>query len=515
MSADARTLEWDELLDHGAVQILNMLVRKDVSAVEVVDNQIRRVTEVNGILNAVAVQRFESAMEEAKKVDADRAAGRTLGPLSGLPITVKECFDLVGTPTTAGAASLARRPGTKDADVVRILRRAGAIVIAKTNLAQLCWSLETNNPVYGRTNNPWNVTRTSGGSSGGEAAAISACASPLGIGSDSGGSVRIPSHFSGIHGFKPSSGRWSSRGSVDEDLFSFQDIVVSQPGVMARRVEDLRLAFETLDASRLGDVELEGAPASGDVNHGFAGVRVAYVVSDGVLDPSPAIRRVVRRAAGLLEAAGAEIIEVKLPDVPLAMALFDRVFAIDAGNTIRRLLGDSPVDPHLRAVLDEMPSGAFTSREVAQLTSQCSEYRAQFDSLLDSLGTTYIVCPPAATPAPPHGMADQLAGIANFSALFNFLGMPAGVVAASRVGADEQSRGRTSTGTECAAAAAAVDRESVGLPVGVQVAARRSCDRSLFSVMELLERGFRDDASYPSVPPSLLRSRRTDRGGDE
>src|SRR5258708_30721264 len=185
------------LTSRSATELLSLLEARHVAAEEVIEAHIRAIEERDGEINAVAVGRFDRALDEAAVIDKLRARGHQLGPLAGLPLTVKECFDLTGTPTTAGVARLRRQPSGGDAAVVAALRNAGAVVIGKTNLAQLCWSLETSNPVYGRTDNPWDRTRTPGGSSGGEGAAVSAQLSPVGIGTDSGGGAPTPPHHPG------------------------------------------------------------------------------------------------------------------------------------------------------------------------------------------------------------------------------------------------------------------------------------------------------------------------------
>ena len=182
---------------------------------------------------------------EARAIDDCRRRGEPLGPLAGVPITVKECFQLTGTPTTLGV----RRRGeshetvplaTTDGPLIARLRSAGAIVVGKTNVPQLMLLYETDNPVYGRTNNPWDMGRGSGGSSGGEAAIIAAGGVPLGLATDLGGSIRQPAHVCGIHGLKPSGGRLTCVGS--SSAFTGFDAMPIQPGPMARHVEDLALA---------------------------------------------------------------------------------------------------------------------------------------------------------------------------------------------------------------------------------------------------------------------------------
>src|ERR1051325_10486293 len=180
-----------------ATALAERIAKGELSAVEVVEAHIARIEQVNAQLNAVVVKRYDAARAEAKAADRRRAAGEPLGPLHGVPITVKECLDVVGTPSTFGFASRAKDLATADEIHVARLRNAGAIVLGKTNVAQLLLFFESDNPVYGPTNNPWNLERTPGGSSGGEAAIIAAGGSALGIGTDLGGSIRVPAALCG------------------------------------------------------------------------------------------------------------------------------------------------------------------------------------------------------------------------------------------------------------------------------------------------------------------------------
>ncbi len=195
-----------------ATELLAHLNAGDLSSVEVVRALIDRIEAVEPAIGAITQRRFEEAVTEAGAADVARAAGRG-GPLCGLPITLKENFDLAGTEATMGVKARRGRISSQDSVLVRALRQAGAVVIAKTNVPQLLMAQETENAIWGVTNNPWNTARTPGGSSGGEAAAVAAGMSPLGMGSDIGGSIRIPCHFSGIAGLKPTVDRWSNRGS--------------------------------------------------------------------------------------------------------------------------------------------------------------------------------------------------------------------------------------------------------------------------------------------------------------
>lgn len=196
-----------ELTQYSATELADLIAAGRVSAVQVVQAHIARIERVNPRLNAVVVARFEQAMDEARAADARQARGELLGPLHGVPITIKECLDLVGTPSTFGMPSRRHDYPAADDPYVRRLREAGAIVLGKTNVPQALIYNESSNALYGRTNNPWDVRRTPGGSSGGEAAIIAACGSPLGLGTDIGGSVRLPASFCGITSLKPTTWR--------------------------------------------------------------------------------------------------------------------------------------------------------------------------------------------------------------------------------------------------------------------------------------------------------------------
>lgn len=499
------------LTSRSATELLNLMAARQVSAQEVVKAHIGAIEERDGEINAVAVRRFDRALAEAAAIDKQRAQGHHLGPLAGLPLTVKECFDLAGTPTTAGVARLRRRPSEGDAAVVSTLRNAGAVVLGKTNLAQLCWSLETSNPLYGRTVNPWDSTRTPGGSSGGEGAAVSAHLSPLGVGTDSGGSVRIPAHYCGVHALKPTSGRLSNLGTVDELLLSFQPIVTSQPGLLSRHVEDLRLVYELLAASPEAAVSTQEAAGRSQAPALVGACRsgtarplskrrctVGYFVGS-LHPPSAAIRRVLLDAVGELEAWGFRVCAFEPPSLRRAKELFDAAFALDRGATLRVLVDDSELDPLVEEALLGLADAQVPERfqMTGPLLDACERYRDDFATALDAAEIDILVCPPTTVVAHQHGMSPALNDMPIYSELFNLLGMPAGVVSLSRVRREEE-LDRPSPTCPAEAVAAQIDTGSAGLPVGVQVAARHWDEAGVLDVMELLESQFRGGAEYPT-----------------
>lgn len=498
------------LTSRSATELLSLLAARQVAAEEVVEAHIRAIEERDGQINAVAVRRFDRALDEAVVIDRRRARGHQLGPLAGLPLTVKECFDLAGTPATAGVARLRRQPYEGDAAVVAALRNAGAVVIGKTNLAQLCWALETSNPVYGRTNNPWDGARTPGGSSGGEGAAVSAHLSPVGVGTDSGGSVRIPAHYCGVHALKPTSGRLSNCGTVDELLLSFQPIVTNQPGLLSRQVADLRLVYELLAASPRAAVANEKAaarperPARGMAYQAWTRKltskrrwTIGYFVG-GLHPPSAAIQRVLYDAVRELESAGFRVRLFEPPSLQRAQELLRAAFALDRGATLRALADGSGLDPLVEEALSHLavPPVPERFRTTAPLVEACEEYRREFAHAVEAAEIDFLICPPSSVVAHQHGMSLALADMPIVSEMFNLLGMPAGVVSLSRVRAGEELN-RPSPTCPAEKVAAKADRGSAGLPVSVQVVGRHWNEAGVLDVMQLLESRFRYCAEYP------------------
>lgn len=240
LSATARTIT-----SSGAAQLAGQVRSRDLSASEVLEAHIETIEALNPSLNAIVLPLFESARAEAADIDERLARGEAVGPLAGVPVTIKELFDVAGTPSSLGLEGR-DQPAEQDDPLVTRLRDAGALAIGKTNLAQLVIFVESDNPVYGRTDNPWDLERTPGGSSGGEGAAVVSGCSALGLGSDVGGSVRVPAHFSGICGLKPTSGRLPLESRIHANFFPHQDAIVDQPGPFAREVADVDLGYRVL-----------------------------------------------------------------------------------------------------------------------------------------------------------------------------------------------------------------------------------------------------------------------------
>jgi amidase len=301
---------------------------RTLSSRECLDHLLDRAKRVNPVLNAVVAVDVERAQAAAAAADEAAAHGATatgdgLGPLHGLPMTVKDTFQTAGLVTTSGAPELARFIPDDDALGVARLRHAGAIIFGKSNTPMYAGDWQTYNDVYGRTNNPWDVTRTVGGSSGGGSAAVAAGLTPLEFGSDIGGSIRNPAHYSGVYGLKPSWGVVPVRGHIPGPPGSLLTVDVGVAGPIARSVADLRTAFQVLAGPLPEDAAAWRLDLSeGPVIRGVQELRIATVFDEG-LDVTPLSREVrtcLEALAARLSDAGAVVQAVKLP-VPLADGL--------------------------------------------------------------------------------------------------------------------------------------------------------------------------------------------------
>jgi fatty acid amide hydrolase len=467
----------------------------------------------------------EEAIAAADVSDARRARGQALGALDGVPVTLKECFDFAGRATTLGIPSWRERRAERDAAMVTLLRAAGAVVLGRTNLSQTMLFVEASNPVFGRTANPFSLAHSPGGSSGGEAAAIASGMSPLGVGTDIGGSIRTPCHFSGVCGIKPTLDRLPMRGY--RTVLAGQEAVRGMGGPMARSVADLALFFAAIDPARAAALDPRVPPLAWDGAEvaRVESLRVGAYVRDGVIEPSAAVARAVLRARAALAARGCEVVDFVPPDVPGVVETYLGALSADGGAGLVAALAGGEVDPVLEplrrmasvpgaarralggaASLFGQPSLALMLRSlgeksVSQLWALTDELRAWRSRLLDAMDAArldVLVCPPYATPALPHGESKNFTLASSYSIVFNVAQLPAGVVPVGRVRADETKReaGRDAIGRR----AARIDAASAGLPVGVQVVGRAWQEATVLAVMASIEAEVRGDADFPKTP---------------
>lgn len=518
----------DALIWLGAAELARRIGAGEVSSLEVVEAHCRRIEAVNGRLNAVVIPLLDQARQEAARVDEARARGEALGPLAGVPMTIKECYHIAGTASTIGIDGFQPASSIReDSILVQRLRSAGAIVLGKTNIPQLMVMHETDNPVYGRTNNPWNVERGSGGSSGGEAAIIAAGGSPLGLGNDLGGSIRQPSHSCGVCGIKPTSRRLTCFDTAH--TFRGMEAFSEQAGPMARSVDDLTLALRVLAAPGLERVDPSMAPVPlGDpAAVRLDQLRVAYWEDDGFFRPAPAVRRAVREAAEMLRGQGVAVEPFPIAGTERAITLYFRLLSADGGADLKRLLGGSRRDwrvkkllllgvipPALRPLVGGVlrtagqrklghiiaSTGRLSADRYWQTIYELRGWVRQFLTRLEQGKLDAVLCPPHALPALRHGATDYLASAASYCMVGNLLQWPAGVVPVTRVRPDEESD-RPASGDLVEKAARETERGSAGLPVGVQVAARHWREDIVLALMKAIELAAKSRADFPARPP--------------
>lgn len=515
------------ILALSAKELAERIAAGQVSAVEAVEAAIARIEAVNPRLNAVVVTRYEVAREEARAADAARARGEPLGPLHGVPITIKESLDLAGTPSTFGIPSRVNTRAERDDIYVARLRAAGAIIVGKTNVSQLLLYIESDNPVYGRTNNPWNLERTPGGSSGGQAAILAAGGTPLGLGTDIGGSLRFPAAFCGVTALMPTAGRTPDAGRYSVPVG--ETAIVSQVGPMARTVADLAYTLPILTGTP-GAAHEPPLPLGDPDTVDVAKLRVAYFFDDGIHPITPSVRRAVTEAAGTLAGRGARVTEWQPPDMRQAADLWLGIIFADGGRTQHEMLRGGKKDPRianqqllagrshptitlLRALMQAGGQrdlarvarnfGYRDTKHYWDLVAAQQEYRRRFAAALEGdPGGPFdlIICPVAPVPAIRHGASAYLTTAGAYTVLANVLGYPAGVVPVSRVRAGEESPRKASADLAVRALRQA-ETGSAGLPLGVQVIARPWQEHIALSAMRTIEEAARGTSDYPALAP--------------
>ena len=410
------------------------------TSVETVRAVLDRIDAVNPRINAV-VQRVDGALESAARADERLARGEVSGPLHGVPFTIKDSFDTAGTVTTAGTVGWRSRVPDADATVVTRLRAAGAILVGKTNTPEFTWSDETDNDVYGRTSNPYDVTRTPGGSSGGPAAIVAAGASPFDIGSDTGDSIRQPAHVCGIAGIKPTSGRVPRTGHWPDFRGLFQ--AFTQLGPLARHVEDLALILPIIAGPDGIDPFVYPVALGDPAAVRLAGLRVAMFTDNGVRTPTPETGLAVRAAGSALAAAGALVDERRPPALDEVADAWASMISADGHAWLARLISAAGTGGH----------GSYDSRgwvefsdgrpgpELTAIVERADAVRSRM--LRWMWDVDVMICPAMPQPAILHGGSNDPAFGDTYSDIHNLTGFPAVVV-----------RGGTSP---------------EGLPIGVQL----------------------------------------------
>jgi amidase len=437
----------DNLIYTSAATLAKSIKAKEVSSEEVVHAYLQRIEQVNPKLNAIVQLTADSALKQAHEADALLAKGEIEGPLHGVPVTIKDNIETAGIISASGTKGRAQFVPAEDATVVKRMKKAGAIILGKTNLPEVGLAFESDNLVYGRTNNPYDLGRTPGGSSGGEAAIIAAGGSPLGLGNDAGGSIRLPSHFCGIAGIKPNSGRFSRTGHFLPPGGVLDTIW--QVGPMARYVEDLILTMPILYGVDWRDAGVIPMPLGNPDDVDLKSLKVSFHTDNGIVSPTPETADVIKAAAKSLADEGLIVEEARPTGIEQTYDLFMGLFVADGGAGVKMALdivGTQEYHPLIQALLEIQKARALSAADAIGLIFQLDIFRSIMLSFLKNYDV--IICPVNATPAVLHGATlreDSLPAF-SYTMTYNLTGWPAAVV-----------RGGTSP---------------EGLPIGVQIVTR-------------------------------------------
>jgi len=459
-----------ELTFLSASQMAEQIRNKQISPVELVEAHLARIEHLNPKINAFVQIDSEGVLVQARNAEAAVMQNQNLGPLHGVPISIKSSIDVAGMRCEAGTKLREGYIASSDAPLVSRLRNAGAIILGVTNTPELLMAWETDNLLYGRTNNPWDISRTAGGSSGGEAAAIASGCSAGGVGSDGGGSIRVPAHFCGICGLKPTPGRIPATGHYPQSVGPFAQLGVIGP--MARTVADLKLLFEAMQGPDIGDPSSAPVLVRWPDGNALKKIRIGYFEDDSRTPVTPETRASIRQAAEALRSSGFEVEPFRPEGLEKARQLWWKFFGVAGGMLLGPITSghEAELSPILKEfngwVAAEPP---LTAQSLLDTWIERDLLRMQVFAEMEKFPV--LLYPVASIPAFRHGERSwqvegktvQYLDAWSYCEWFNLLGMPAAVVP--------------------------VGRTPEGLPIGVQIVARPWEEELVLSVAEELERG--------------------------
>jgi amidase len=453
---------------------LDLLRRRDVTSVELITAHLEQIQRINPVLNAVVQLRADAALAEAHAADKALDAGEPTGVLCGVPFSVKDSLETAGMITTSGTEGRAHFIPNQDATIVARVKQAGGILLAKTNCPELVLPFETDNLVYGRTNNPWDVTRTPGGSTGGEGALIAAGGSSLGLTVDAAASIRLPAHFCGIAGIKPTTGRVPRTGHFPR--IGGATAALSAAGPMARTIDDLALVLPILcgeDGYDAGCVPVS-LKHSDDVD--VSRLRVAFHTDNGVRAADAESAAAVQQAADVLAQQGAIVEEACPPGMDSVVDLLWGLFSGDSGVRVQVLLqriGTQRISPMLQELLDRQSRYALSTAEFMGVLGRVDGWRSTMQQFFRRYDV--LLCPVCAHPAPLHGtlLGEEAAYSLSYTIAYNLAGVPA--------------------------ASVPVALTTTGLPIGVQVVAGHWREDIVLAAARVIEQA----AGGYRVPPAF------------
>eukprot|EP00471_Norrisiella_sphaerica_P008421 CAMPEP_0184499456 /NCGR_PEP_ID=MMETSP0113_2-20130426/41556_1 /TAXON_ID=91329 /ORGANISM="Norrisiella sphaerica, Strain BC52" /LENGTH=531 /DNA_ID=CAMNT_0026887371 /DNA_START=6 /DNA_END=1601 /DNA_ORIENTATION=+ len=506
-----------EIVHMTATQLREKLASGEITAVETTIAFCRAAYNLQKDLDCLAEINFEDAIAEARKLDEERKEGKLRGILHGVPVSIKDQIAMNGFDSTCGLSARCFKPENMDSVLVKIIKKHGGIPFVRTNVPQALFLSESVNCIWGQCKNPFNLSRTSGGSSGGEAALISARGSPLGIGTDIGGSIRGPSLYCGITGFKPTPTRLSYKGIAvpRPQGVSGQAVIKATAGPMARCVDDLELAMRVFHSDkRMHQMDSNVPPT--EWNHALyvseAKLKFGYFVDDGYFDNCKASRRAVRETVEKLKKAGHTVVELEFKFQEIAWSYIKLMSAEGGMKGFIDALEGEELNPiylflyktaNIPLWLRPVISGALNllgQTRIAKLVSEARwrdtyDYWAQHAKLLlqkkaltkkwEELKLDALLCPSVGVPAVPHGMSSKLAQSYSYNFIWNAVHFPAGVVPTTLVKSDEEDYEGRKDSITAAAQVAAIG--SSGLPMGVQVVALPWRDELCLKAMKAVE----------------------------
>lgn len=469
-----------ELTFLSACAMAEQVRTKQISPVELVEAHLARIDRLNPALNAFVHVDYERARKDARVAEAAIRRDEIKGPLHGVPISIKSSIEVARLKNEVGTRLRAGVVAANDAPLVSRLRATGAIVLGVTNTPELLMAWETDNLLYGRTNNPWDLSRTAGGSSGGEAAAIASGCSAGGVGSDGGGSIRVPAHFSGICGLKPTPGRIPATGHYPNSVGPFALLGVVGP--MARTVADVRTLFEVMAGADDGDPCAAPVPLRKVREEELKRIRIGYFEDDGRTPVTPETRAAVSAAADGLRRAGFQVVPFRPEGLEAARQLWWKFFGIAGGMLLAPLTKgqESQLSPILKEFSGRVSAEApHTGQSLLDTWVQRDLVRMEF--LRQTRDIPILLCPVAAIPAFRHGERRwtvegkevKYLDAWSYSEWFNLLGNPAAVVP--------------------------VGRSAEGLPIGVQVVGRPWEEELVLAIAAAVER----ECGGFNAPPEL------------
>ena len=410
----------DNVIYKSIRELIDLLKKKKISVTELSKLYLKQIERVNPELNAI-IQKNEDILEKARMKDDNFEEYSKKEPLFGIPITIKDSIDTAGIITTGGTKGREKYIPKEDATIVKRLKEAGAIILGKTNTPELTLEYETTNEIFGRTNNPYNLSKSPGGSSGGEAAAVAAGCSAFGIGSDTAGSIRLPAHFCGISGFKGTKGRVPATGCVIPNEVGIVD-ELTQLGPLTRYISDLNLVMNIIHGPDGSDPNCVPVDWPESINLKNSDLKGIYYLDNGIYELDKEVRKSILKTVEFLQEKGIKIIEKKPPELDNTFSLFKRIFTADGWNWKYRLLEKYNTIDELK----EKPDRAINGIEFNKLIGELQNFRKKNLEFMKDYD--FIISPVTAFAARDHGFSYENKGVIaafSYTMIYNILGWPA------------------------------------------------------------------------------------------